>query len=175
MNYLNSNKILLDILSSGNKTFIHLHSSKTYHTEELSALHEVSRDMVTKHSFGGICFDIESTSEYNTKEEIGNDYYMPVIESGLGEDLSDAYSVGLSDFSAPSSIGVLICTIDRPFLAYKSLSLFPHEMCRFDYMIVYHGWGAFRGSRYPFMDVFNKLNYTLSYEDDFIYIANTTI
>ena len=171
MSYLNDNKSILDMLSGKNKTFIHLHSSKTHYTNELSDLHNISRDVITKHSFGGICFDIEPIKEYYTKTEIGNDCYIPVIKCGLGEDLASTYCSALKGFSAPSRLGALICTIDRPFLAYKSLFLFPHEMCRFDYMIIYHGWGSFKSTRYPFESIFDKYRYSIEHKDDSIYVV----
>ncbi|MAG24337.1 hypothetical protein CMI47_02050 [Candidatus Pacearchaeota archaeon] len=170
MNYLKDIGGLLDILSSSNKAFIHLYSSQTYYTEELDAIHGISRDLIKEYSFGGICFEIESPDIYKASTEIGPDCYMPIIRSEIGDDTEGVLNQAITDFSVPKNLGILICSIDRPFLTYKSLVQFPHHRCRFDYMIVYHGWGVFQGSRYPFMDIFNKFNYTVSYEDDFIYI-----
>ena len=172
MNYLKDKNDILKLLSSGNDTFIHLYSDQTQSTsKDFNAIRSISRDLIKEHSFGGICFEIESMDIYGSSLDLGEDCYLPIIKSEIGDDLEDVYDQALTDFLVPSKLGALICTVDRPFLAYKSLFLFPHFRCRFDYIIVYHGWGELRGSRYPFMDIFNKFNYIISYKDDFIYIA----
>ncbi len=161
------------ILESENKTFIHLHSSSSNATETFNTVRNVIGFLIQECSFGGIHFEIESLSVCNS--DIEDKYLTPIIPVGVTEDLAKIYRDTLDDFLPPKRLGVLVSNIDRPFLGYKSLALFPHDMVRFGYMIVYHGWREDMKTRHPFLDVFNKFNYLVEYEDDDIYIVKSAI
>jgi|18_taG_2_1085343.scaffolds.fasta_scaffold65412_1 hypothetical protein len=154
------------ILESENKTFIHLNSSTSYNAKEKNATQGIVYDLIKNRGFGGIHFEIESINK--------QDLLNPVIPVHVTDDLGQIYRDTFVSFAAPSRIGVLISSIDRPFLSYKSLILFPHDMVRFNYMIIYHGWGQYKEKRHPFLDVFNKYNYLLEFENDDVYVVKSS-
>jgi hypothetical protein len=162
MSYLKKTKILDD----RNTSLIHLHSSTQYNTKEQNNIKEIAYSLIKNNSFGGIHFDIESLK--------AQDLLSPVIPIYVTDDLERVYRDTLARFAAPSRMGVLISSVDRPFLSYKSLALFPHDMVRFNYMIIYHGWGQNKEKRHPLLDVFNKHNYLLEYENDDVYVVKSS-
>jgi hypothetical protein len=161
---------LIDSLNTDNKTYIHLHSNALQSTHSFNLIQNTVSSFLKKKQLGGIHFNIESTNS-----SLEENYFAPIIQIGVGEDLNKIYTDTLVSLSAPSRIGVLISSVDRPFLGYKSLALFPHDIVRFDYMVIHHGWSEDKNIRHPLMNVLNKFNYIVDYEDDDIYVVKSAI
>jgi hypothetical protein len=161
---------LIDSLNTDNKTYIHLHSNALQSTHSFNLIQNTVSSFLKKKQLGGIHFNIESTNS-----SLEENYFAPIIQIGVGEDLNKIYTDTLVSLSVPSRIGVLISSVDRPFLGYKSLALFPHNMVRFDYIVMYRGWDEDKKIRHTFMSVFNCFSYVIDYEDDNICIAKGPI
>jgi hypothetical protein len=173
--YLRNIEAIQDIYNNDAKTFLHLYSNPNTNVSDIEKL---LHDLVKNKLYRGINFRISSfqisVDKYDDVfiDKDGNESLInPIVKMDDGLNVKDLFLSTLKDFSVPSELGLFVSGISHPFANYKYLTLFPHNLYKFQYMIIYHGWGLFKSTKYPFESVFDKYKYSIEHEDDSIYVV----
>lgn len=175
--YLRNIEAIQEIYNNDAKTFLHLYSNPS---ANVASIEDVLHDLVKNRLYKGLNFRISGMMTHTEEvehedvfcnEDSNEKLINPVIELDGGIGVDGAFLSVLKDFSVPNELGLFVSNVSHPFSNYKYLTLFPHDLYKFQYMMIYHGWGLFKNTRYPFESVFDKYKYSIQYEDDSIYVV----
>ena len=173
--YLRNIEAVKKIYDNDAKTFLHLYSNPS---ANVASIEDILHDLVKNKLYRGLNFrisnllvSVDSYGDISCGKDSNENLVNPILKLNDELNVKDLFVDTLKDFSVPRELGLFVSGISHPFANYKYLTLFPHNLYKFQYMIIYHGWGLFKNTRYPFKSVFDKYKYSIEHEDDSIYVV----